>query len=530
MRKILASFLATAMVASVGASMVFAADNAKFTVEIKSGTVVETAAEEKVNTDTGIKAGAAKLTVSSSTGEDFTFSSKKELLKGADNEDIAHAFSGAKASARINGVMYTVTLAQDATDAEKLNATISPAGLVDFTLVGTASLSPTIAATADDGKIDIVMAAGNAPVIADFVKGSGGVLEDNDADRTYVVGQILYANGDTPIALVDDADLINDNHDGVKSGSTIYFMLNEPYSDDDLFKVRVTKGENSKNVKSIEVVEKYFNKNLIEVNNGRNVVPVNGKRISVIKVELKENFTDDEYKITFDLRVSPTNKGSQIYENFSTQSFKESDIGVVWLKNSVADADNEFRVGIKGLMLQPLENDTNEIVWYDENDDLAKLKFYADSDVDKFYSKLSTKWEHADYASYFNDQDAYLFDFTGSPKISATSRGTLDIYNPFLDEDDNETVDPSSVVIYQVIDGDLFDITDQFTYGENDDGYMAFTTRTRFLGTYIFAEKAVEEASEGSAPEDTIPEETPSTPENGSQSGGKTPANTGRYA
>ena len=177
-------------------------------------------------------------------------------------------------------------------------------------------------------------------------------------------------------------------------------------------------------------------------------------------------------------------------------------------------------------MLQPLENDTNEIVWYDENNDLAKLSFYADSDVEKFYSKLSTKWEHADYATYFNDQDAFLFDFTGSPKISSTSRGDLDIYNPFIDEDGNETVDPQSVVIYQVIDGDLFDITDQFTYGENEDGYMAFSTRTRFLGTYIFAEKAVEQGSE-EIPEE-LPSEVPSAPEEGS--GTKRPAATGRYA
>ncbi|RKJ30122.1 hypothetical protein D7X25_37485, partial [bacterium 1XD42-8] len=198
-------------------------------------------------------------------------------------------------------------------------------------------------------------------------------------DRTYVVGQILYAHGNTPVAMVDNAKLINDNHDGVKSGSTIYFMLNDPYSNDDLFKVRVTKGENSKNVKSISVVEKYFNDNLIEVNEGRAVVPTKGKRLTVIKVELKELYTDDEYKVTFDLRVTPTSKGSEIYENFSVQSFKESDIGTVWLKNAVANADNEFRVGLEGLMLQPLENDTNEIVWYDENNDLAKLSFYADS-------------------------------------------------------------------------------------------------------------------------------------------------------
>ena len=525
MRKMIAGFLASAMIASMGAAMALAADtNATFTMTLDAADVVEdTTADTSLAADAALAAGAAKLTLSTNAGENFVFSSRKELAQGADKDAIANAFHGAQATTRINGVMYTVTLSQDAGTLNQLNASISPAGKVDFTL-GAASWSP-LQGDANNGQIEIKSTT--APVVSAMSNGVGGVLEDNDADRTYVVGQILYAHGNTPVAMVDDAKLINDNHDGVKSGSTIYFMLNDPYSNDDLFKVRVTKGDNSKNVKSISVVEKYFNDNLIEVNESRTVVPTKGKRLTVIKVELKELYTDDEYKVTFDLRVTPTSKGSEIYENFSAQSFKESDIGTVWLKNAVANADNEFRVGLEGLMLQPLENDTNEIVWYDENNDLAKLSFYADSDVDKFYSKLSTKWEHADYATYFNDQDAFIFDFTGSPKISATSRGTLDIYNPFIDEDGNETVDPQSIVIYQVVDGDLFDITDQFTYGENEDGYMAFSTRTRFLGTYIFAEKAVDLGSD-ETPEE-LPSEIPSSPEDGSQSGGKQPANTGRY-
>ncbi|MCI8755663.1 MAG: hypothetical protein HFG18_03615, partial [Oscillospiraceae bacterium] len=49
---------------------------------------------------------------------------------------------------------------------------------------------------------------------------------------------------------------------------------------------------------------------------------------------------------------------------------------------------------------------------------------------------------------------------------------------------------------------------------------------TRFLGTYIFAEKAVDQGSE-EIPEE-LPSEVPSAPEEGS--GTKRPAATGRYA
>ena len=31
----------------------------------------------------------------------------------------------------------------------------------------------------------------------------------------------------------------------------------------------------------------------------------------------------------------------------------------------------------------------NEIIWYDENRDIAKVEFYADSDTDKFFVKRS---------------------------------------------------------------------------------------------------------------------------------------------
>lgn len=125
--------------------------------------------------------------------------------------------------------------------------------------------------------------------------------------------------------------------------------------------------------------------------------------------------------------------------------------------------------------------------------EVAKVRFFGDSDVGKYYMKLSTKWENADYAALFSDQDAYIIDFKGAPKLSATSRADLEIYYPFTDEEGNATVDPEDVNIYQVVDGGLYNVTGQFTFQANKDGAAVFATRTRFLGTYILCEKPVEE-------------------------------------
>ena len=111
---------------------------------------------------------------------------------------------------------------------------------------------------------------------------------------------------------------------------------------------------------------------------------------------------------------------------------------------------------------------------------VARVRFFGDSDVGKYYMKLSTKWENQDYAALFRDQDAYLIDFKGAPSLSATSRADLEIYYPFTNGDGEATVDPEEVNIYQ------------FEFKENKDGDAVFATRTRFLSTYILCEKPVE--------------------------------------
>ena len=50
------------------------------------------------------------------------------------------------------------------------------------------------------------------------------------------------------------------------------------------------------------------------------------------------------------------------------------------------------------------------------------------------------------------------------------------------------TVAPEDCVIYQIVDGELVDVTASFTALQNDDGDYVFQTKTRELGCYIIAE------------------------------------------
>ena len=145
--------------------------------------------------------------------------------------------------------------------------------------------------------------------------------------------------------------------------------------------------------------------------------------------------------------------------------------------------------------MTPRRNDDNEITWEDENNTIAVLRFAGDDNQTKFFPKLSTKWEDADYAEYFADQDAFIFNFVasaaGQTKISSTSRATLELYNPYYDSDEDElTVEPEDVIIYMIgDDGALNDVTASFKPVENDDGDYVFQTKTRELGVYIIAQK-----------------------------------------
>lgn len=164
----------------------------------------------------------------------------------------------------------------------------------------------------------------------------------------------------------------------------------------------------------------------------------------------------------------------------------------IWVGNEIVSGeDTDFDVGQSGQVIRPVKGAVNTIRWNDGYGMIASARFTADSDASFFCPRLSTRWDNADYYDYFEDQDAYLFDFTGNPTLPATSRGELQLRNPFVDEDGRSTVRARDIVVYQISGGSLKDVTGLFYPTVNDDGISVLSTRTRTLGTYVVCEEEV---------------------------------------
>ena len=594
MRRMLSGFLAASMVASVCATMSFAASDV-FTFSLSNlelGAKIETIGAPKpvidnmatatsaltvnleaVNVDIAFANGGSTLvtipldveirqnvtfaavaaggTADSATTGRVQFASPEEIKKWL----VGQRFSGVN----INGRLYSGSFqrAANSSDVQIVFNDEMPTGATgaNLELVYTTDLNTTGIEPKDATNQSVPykwsIDGGNYSVAGTIhATGTGSDLSDVETtgmfDRMSLKDVIICDGDGRPVPMTEHAGGVDkdlNGADGVQSGTTVYFMINDSvvptFADDTFWKLKVTKGDNSKMVKAISDTTKTFSA-MYDAYYGNRITGIDfSKRHRFIKVELNEIYTDDEYKITLDARLSPKTKAVEKLGINDDSEIKVKDFSF-YMKNIVKAADNDWRVGVQGLMLNPLENDWNEVTYFDEDGDVAFMKFFADSDVGKFYAKLSTKWEHADYASYFNDQDAYIFQFTGSPSLSSTSRADLQIYNPFLDDDGNSKIDPETATIYQVVDGDLFDVTDNFTYEEGNNGDMAYCTRTRFLGTYIICEKPVEEAAGDGDVVDLVPDDnlTPDsnagapvdvTPGNNGGNGGKAPANTGKF-
>lgn len=314
------------------------------------------------------------------------------------------------------------------------------------------------------------------------------------------------------IGLVVESDLCDGDgavysaDDVIAPDTTVYFAIEEAavskLTDKDFFKVKTDKGDdNSKMIQKVSVTEKNFG------TGGQ----IKG-RWTAVKIELKQDITDNEYKLTPEVTFTAKGKvtiGGQEYPEGQKFSIKFK----FFMGNTTENADQDYLAGDGGVILEPNKNEDNEITWEDENKTLARLAFESDDDARKLFPKMTTKWDDQDYADYFADQDAFLFDFIGAPRISSTSRAIFEIYNPYYDSDeDTLTVDPSDVVIYQVIDGELVDVTPAFSAVETDDGDYVFRSKTRQLGTYVVAEMPIAAAVRAQRPAEKPVREAPAKP------------------
>lgn len=165
-----------------------------------------------------------------------------------------------------------------------------------------------------------------------------------------------------------------------------------------------------------------------------------------------------------------------------------------------------------GGVIQPPSNTESSLSLKGESGEtVAVLNYKTDSDPDKFYIGLSTVWKDSQFEAAFADQDAFFFGFTVNPSISASSLPTLTIINPFADEDGNSVIPTKSIKIYQESNGELTDVTKNFSAGKNDDDYSVFVTKTRKPGMYIFAEQAIDVDSVSPSTDKSSASETKTT-------------------
>ena len=286
---------------------------------------------------------------------------------------------------------------------------------------------------------------------------SGGSLEGFAPDQTVylkLTGAALLKGSDNSAGIsVSDGNLL---------------------ADKDLFKLKVKKdGDGRKLVKEVSQISEKKD--------------ANGTRCGWIKIVIAPSDLTEEQKAELSLTFTAKD---------DVNGWAEGDYAAVnlnlWISPPVKSGDDYDADPGEQFVYHPVSNDKNGVNW----DSVATLWFTADDDASKFYAKLSTKADAAVCARY-PDAELYFRDFTGTPSISASSRATLTLLNPFSQEDSTQ-VNPQSCHIYtKDADGDLTDVTSLFTYLDTDeDGNEidGWRIKTRTLGSYVISDVPLDTA------------------------------------
>lgn len=293
-----------------------------------------------------------------------------------------------------------------------------------------------------------------------------------------------------------------------------YLAKNPVFNDRDLFKVKFDKDDNANRFRYVLIVEKkfpelqypkfgYTNERIVSFRFILNETPsdeefkISGTAIftakkDIVAFEDHMRFEEATDALLAELKADKADQNKLKYVGVIKKGTKIEIPVEGFVQNTKYDADYTATAGDGGIVVKPLKNEDSEITWEDANDTLAKLSVSGDNDTSKMAVKLSTKWyPTAPYTPLFANQDAFIRNFWHNPEIPSTSRATLELPVPYVDEDGELTVEEDDIIVYDVSSGQLADITSKGKFVTNDDDELVFSLKTRQLGTYIFASEPI---------------------------------------
>ena len=357
---------------------------------------------------------------------------------------------------------------------------------------------------------------------------SVGALAALDKDSKEVALDVTMAGGiDADDEAIDDISLTSNKiavETRISPKTEIYVAITdvtangdhhpdiEDIQDKNLFKFDVDKDTNGKMISKIELLP------------DKSIETVTGRH-PVIKITLADTTTTSE--IHTDGEITFTAKKNSFDTKDATGDFVKGDEIKIkysfWINNEGKGNDDNPDAGDR-VYFDPDDNDTNTLIW---GDDRAALKFEADDDASKFYARLSTSTDRTLYAEYGDpvDADLWFYDFVTNPTIPSTSRATLTLGIPWDEDDDDYVPDPETCFIYEKdADGNLTDVTDKFTFSEDDEEIPGWSMKTRVLGTYVLSDteldieaiNADDEDDDDAADDVTTPDGGKDIPQTGS--------------
>ena len=381
-----------------------------------------------------------------------------------------------------------------------LSGILAAAMVMSFASVAALAAAPAADAKATTGTFAMTGKAWDDTDDEEFNKGT------IELKGSSIEGEDIWPNS-VILVPIDNGEidwLVDDNHTATTS----------EVNDKDLFKFSVDKDTNGKMIKKISLLT---DKKVESAKDTRSDI--------VLKIELADSTTTSEIHtdgtITFEAKKDSSDKIG------NGKTFVDGDSVTIdysfWINNKKETNDGNPDSGDR-VYFDPDDNDTNTLIW---GDDRAALKFEADDDASKFYARLSTSTDRTLYAEYGDpvDADLWFYDFVTNPTIPSTSRATLTLGIPWDEDDDDYVPDPETCFIYEKdADGNLTDVTDKFTFSEDDEEIPGWSMKTRVLGTYVLSDteldieaiNADDEDDDDAAADVTTPDGGKDIPQTGS--------------